>query len=118
MSKREFKSVRGAKLTQEQRRRVREGRAWVEANMPRLQQEAQRRKGELDVLVATLGRLKAERERRGLSLGDVASRSGIDKSRLSKLENAPHPNPTFRTLMRIADAIGVRLTIGVEENAA
>ena len=57
--------------------------------------------------------LRREREARGLSLADVAERSRIDKSRLSKLEKAAYPNPTLDTLAPIARAIGVRLTIGM-----
>jgi len=118
MQDRQFKSVRGAKLTEQQQRRIREGQAWVEASKSRLQREARPRKHELDALIAALRQLKAERERRGLSLADVAARSGIDKSRLSKLENDPYPNMTFLTLMRIAEAIGVKLTIGINHDAA
>jgi len=57
--------------------------------------------------------LKEARQAAGLSLADVAARSGIDRSRLSKLENDPHGNPTVTTLARIADAVGVRLAIRV-----
>ena len=48
-----------------------------------------------------------------MSLSDVATKSGIDKSRLSKLESDPHPNPTLNTLARIAEAIGVKLAIRI-----
>ena len=54
-----------------------------------------------------------EEEATDLILSDVAERSGIDKSRLSKLENDPRANPTLTTLTRIANAIGVRLEIHV-----
>ena len=55
--------------------------------------------------------LRAERERRGLSLNDIGERSGIGKSNLSRLENDPNPNPTMETLMRYAEALGVELRI-------
>jgi len=42
--------------------------------------------------------LKAERERQDLSLAEVAARSGMDKGRLSRLENDPHPNVTLQTV--------------------
>ena len=44
--------------------------------------------------------LKQQREAHGLSLGDIAERSGIDKSHLSKLENDPHANTTMTTRTR------------------
>jgi ribosome-binding protein aMBF1 (putative translation factor) len=57
----------------------------------------------------TLQALKRERERRGLSIGDLAERSGLDRSVVSRLENGKQDNPTVATLMRYAAAIGKRL---------
>jgi DNA-binding XRE family transcriptional regulator len=78
--------------------------------------EAIRRKGRAikarhDQLRNVAKILKAERERLGLSLAQVAERSGIAKANLSRLENDPHPNPTIDTLLRYADAIGSRIEI-------
>ena len=112
MDQRQFKSVPG-KLTDAQKRRVREGQEWVKSNRLRLTTEALSRKRELLELSAALQALKREREARGLSLGEVARRSGIDKANLHRLETDPYPNPTLDTVSRIAHAIGVRLTIGV-----
>jgi DNA-binding XRE family transcriptional regulator len=55
-----------------------------------------------------IGGLRQRREQCGLSLTDVANRSGIDKSSLSRLENGFYPNPTVNTLARYARAIGKR----------
>src|SRR5262245_30086010 len=44
-------------------------------------------------LRAALHDLKKAREAAGLSLADVAERSGIDKAALSRLENGVHDNP-------------------------
>ena len=55
--------------------------------------------------------LKAERQRRGLSLAEVGERSGIGKSNLSRLENDPDPNPTMDTLLRYAEALGCAIHI-------
>jgi ribosome-binding protein aMBF1 (putative translation factor) len=52
--------------------------------------------------------LKRERQRRGLSIGDVAERSGLDRAVVSRLENGKQDNPTVATLMRYAAAIGHR----------
>lgn len=52
--------------------------------------------------------LKKERERSGLSIGDVAERSGLDRAVISRLENGKQDNPTVATLMRYAAAIGKR----------
>lgn len=66
-------------------------------------------------LRAALTALRASREASGLSLADVAERSGIDKAALSRLENGIHDNPTVETLLRYAAAIGKRLTIRLED---
>jgi DNA-binding XRE family transcriptional regulator len=55
-----------------------------------------------------LGALKRERERCGLSIGDVAERSGLDRAVVSRLENGKQDNPTVATLMRYAAAVGKR----------
>ncbi len=60
-------------------------------------------------LVAAMIELKKARKAAGLSLADVAERSGIDKAALSRLENGIHDNPTVDTLMRYAAAIGKKL---------
>ena len=67
--------------------------------------------------MAALNELKKNREASGLSLADVAERSGIDKAALSRLENGVHDNPTVETLMRYATAIGKRLTWKLEDLA-
>jgi transcriptional regulator with XRE-family HTH domain len=58
--------------------------------------------------------LLRKRKARGPSLGDVAERSGIDKSRLSKLENDPRSNQTLATLILTASAMGVKRSIHVD----
>jgi ribosome-binding protein aMBF1 (putative translation factor) len=52
--------------------------------------------------------LKGERERSGLSIADVAERSGLDRAVVSRLEHGRQDNPTVATLMRYAAAIGKR----------
>ena len=52
--------------------------------------------------------LKRDRARGGLSISDVAERSGLDRAVISRLENGKQDNPTVATLMRYAAAIGKR----------
>lgn len=56
----------------------------------------------------TLQALKREREQSGLSIGDVAEHSGLDRAVVSRLENGKQDNPTVTTLMRYAAAVGKR----------
>jgi hypothetical protein len=53
--------------------------------------------------------LKQQRQQVGLSLTQVAKRSGLDRAVVSRLENGKLTNPTVATLMRYAAAIGKRL---------
>jgi DNA-binding XRE family transcriptional regulator len=62
-----------------------------------------------------LHRLKQEREAAGLSLADVAERTGMDRAAISRLENGHQTNPTIDTLARYAAALGKRIVWAVED---
>jgi DNA-binding XRE family transcriptional regulator len=62
--------------------------------------------------------LKRERERCGLSIGDVAQRSGLARAVVSRLENGKQDNPTVATLMRYAAAVGKRFLWSYEDLAS
>ena len=66
-----------------------------------------------DDLRNAVAMLKAVREQQGLSLAETSRRSGIDRARLSRLENDPDVNPTLETLNRIARALGATLHLTV-----
>jgi DNA-binding phage protein len=53
--------------------------------------------------------LRAERERQGLSLADIAERTGMDRAAIHKLEIGVSRNPILATLNRYANALGVQL---------
>ena len=53
--------------------------------------------------------LRAERERQGLSLADVADRTGMDRAAIHKLEIGLNSNPTHATLTRYASRLGTRI---------
>ena len=61
--------------------------------------------------------LKGERQWCGLSIGDVAERSGLDRAVVSRLENGKQDNPTVATLMRYAAAVGKRFLWSYEDLA-
>src|SRR5690242_3549673 len=58
--------------------------------------------------------LKAERERQGLTLAQLAKRSGLDKGAISKLETGRQVNPTIDTLSRIAAGLGFRVGLTLQ----
>jgi ribosome-binding protein aMBF1 (putative translation factor) len=61
--------------------------------------------------------LKRERKQSGVSIGDVAERSGLDRAVVSRLENGKQENPTVATLMRYAAAVGKRFLWSYEDLA-
>ena len=67
------------------------------------------------IIFKSLAELKTARTAAGLSLADVAERSGIDKAALSRLENGIQANPTVETLLRYAAAVGKRLRWTLED---
>ena len=71
--------------------------------------------GQYADLQAALQALRRERERAGLSLADVALRSGLDRAVISRLETGKQDNPTAATLLRYAAALGKRLLWTWEE---
>jgi len=61
--------------------------------------------------------LKQDRKRSGISIGEVAEKSGLDRAVVSRLENGKQDNPTIATLMRYAAAIGKRFLWSFEDLA-
>jgi DNA-binding XRE family transcriptional regulator len=115
---------RDMKWTAEDRARHKAIREKFQKEKPSLQQLVE--SGDADTAMP-LGRylelrlalesLKKAREAAGLSLADVAERSGIDKAALSRLENGVHDNPTVDTLMRYAAALGKKLVWTLQDLA-
>lgn len=66
-------------------------------------------------LAAIVESLRRERQRQGVSLGDVAKRSGIDKAGLSRLESGQNVNPTWNTLSRYAAALGKEVGLALRD---
>jgi transcriptional regulator with XRE-family HTH domain len=69
----------------------------------------------LDQLDDILRELRAAREARGLSLSELTTLTGMDRSALSKLETGQRPNPTIDTLIRYAQAVGKRIVVSLAE---
>lgn len=62
----------------------------------------------LDIQVL-LSQLKKKREAAGLSLADLAERTGMDRAAISRLENGHQGNPTMDTLLRYTAALGKKI---------
>lgn len=129
------KSIRYEELTPEQRARVDAARAAARTPEARAEEERIRalysdhpswaeleRRGDVvsngdcpplafAALLRALASLKAARLGAGLTLDDISRRSGLAIAQISRLESGRNPNPTFETLARYADALG--MTLGV-----
>ena len=71
------------------------------------------RQGDVTAFLSAIASSKRERERRALSLADVSEHSGLDKRRLSRLENSKLMNPTLTTLAH-AEAVGMHVGLAVK----
>ena len=105
-------------LTAEERNRLALARKEVEAARAEILVEGRIRKEAWEAMrqdaQSAIAKLKAERERRGLSLADVEASSGLKRSALSRLENDPTANPTMLTLQRYALALGMSVATKVQ----
>lgn len=102
------------RLTTEEQARVDKARQEIEADLPAIMTDSRRvfaHKARLRELCLAL---RAAREAQGVSQNELAARTGIHKSSLSKLEAGAYLNPTCDTLMRYASAIGksIYVTLG------
>jgi DNA-binding Xre family transcriptional regulator len=62
-------------------------------------------------ILQLLAPFKAERERQGLTLVEVAEKMGIDPLALSRLETGKMLNPTLAQLHKRAEALRRKLTV-------
>jgi DNA-binding XRE family transcriptional regulator len=65
-----------------------------------------------------LEQLRPLREAAGLTLTEMAKRTGIDRAAINKLENGVHSNPTISTINRYLRALGKKLEVRVAEAAS
>ena len=66
----------------------------------------------------TFAALKVLREQQGLSISDMADRTGMDRAMISRLENGQLGNPTLATVGRYAQALGKRVVVTLVDAAA
>ena len=104
-------------LTAEQRLIADELRAIAEKEKPEILAEGRRIKAASQAMSAHLKGvmvlLKAVRKSQGVTLDEIAIRTGIQKSSLSRLENSEDSNVTINTLYRIADALDYDIQVSV-----
>lgn len=116
MAKREAKRVR-RELTQDERRRWEKAKQETAAERDEIVKQGRAVLGARRVARQMLGELKAERERRGLSLADMMRLTGMSRESISRLENDPAPNPTVLTFARYAEALSLELRFSVKKGS-
>lgn len=62
-----------------------------------------------DITAAIAKTLSTIRRQRGFTLQEVADRSGMAKSQIWELENARGKNPSIKTAISLAQALGISL---------
>src|SRR5262245_36269069 len=107
MAKKAFKGVsRGRRLTKAEAARYRQLRDQVEVEVP---------PAKPDAMKVAIAKLRALREAQGLSLADLAERTGMTRGNIARLES--QKNATLRTLERYAGGLGCELEIGIAKSA-
>lgn len=75
---------------------------------------------DVESAIASMGkRIEARRKAMGLTLDNLADRSGLAKSYVWEIENGKNKNPTIRTAFALARGLGWTLSdvVGVWEHA-
>jgi DNA-binding Xre family transcriptional regulator len=103
MEKKSYQGVsRGRQLTKAEAAKYRQIRAQVETEHP---------PAKPDAMKVAIAKLRAIREAKGLSLADLAARTGMTRGNIARLES--QKNATLRTLERYAKGLGCSLEIGI-----
>lgn len=105
--------VRQQLLSAEEAAKYQEIRDQVDKELPELLTRHYERVAAWNNVDDVLEQLKSARERQGISLADLSERIGMDASAVSKLEAGELPNATVATLVRYADAVGMRLELSL-----
>ncbi|KYG92427.1 hypothetical protein A0U40_03615 [[Bacillus] sp. KCTC 13219] len=54
-------------------------------------------------------RLREVREKKGISRNQLSKLAGVNESTLQMIENEKNPNPTYKTMCKVVDALKVKL---------
>ena len=102
MAKKQFRSVsRGRRLTKAEAAKYGKIRQQVERELPPLKP---------DTTKVAIAKLRAMREAKGITLAELAARTGMTRGNIARLES--QKNATLRTLERYAAGLGCVLDIG------
>jgi DNA-binding Xre family transcriptional regulator len=101
VAKQQFRSVsRGRRLTKAEAAKYRKIRRQVEEELP---------PAKPDAMKVAIAKLRAMREAKGMTLAELAERTGMTRGNIARLES--QKNATLRTLERYAAGLGCKLEI-------
>ena len=100
-------------LTPAERERVLAVRRHVEEHLPELMAMGRAYKMQDDAARAAGKTLGQRRRAAGLSITEVANAAKLCEEELAQVESGELPPPQFDTLLRIADALGVKVSMSL-----
>jgi ribosome-binding protein aMBF1 (putative translation factor) len=109
------KDPRIPELTPEQRAEEVRAREDIQRRRPVPNPATSVRPRDVRVMLNLVGSLRKAREAQGMTLAQLAERTGIDEPNLSRLETGKTLNPTVVTLFRVAAALGKDLMIALTD---
>lgn len=71
--------------------------------------------GEVMMMSSIFASLKTERLRQRLTLAQLESKTGISRSKLSRLESGKAGNPTIATIFRVSSALGKTVSCTLQD---
>ena len=102
-------------LTPERMARIAAARKKLNAEKAEIAAEGRAVFARHELMREIIAKIKKARLARKLTLQAVGELSRIGKANVSRLENEENPNPTFDLLVRYANAVNVRLRVGIEK---
>jgi DNA-binding Xre family transcriptional regulator len=103
MAKNAYRSIsRGRRLTKAEAAKYRKIRRQVEEELP---------PAKPDPMKVAIAKLRAMREAKGITLAELAARTGMTRGNIARLES--QKNTTLRTLERYAAGLGCTLEIDI-----
>lgn len=108
MANKQLRSVsRNRRLTKSEAGKYRKIRQQVEGELP---------PAKPDAMKVAVAKLRAMREAKGITLAELASRTGMTRGNIARLET--QKNATLRTLERYAAGLGCKLEIAFTTSVA
>jgi DNA-binding XRE family transcriptional regulator len=107
--------TRDRHLTSDEAAAYRALREQLEAERPELVARHEQRMASLQQLERLFTQLTQVREAKGLTLADLVQLTAVDRSALTKLETEHRADPSIETLVRYAEALGIRLVVSLAD---